>query len=132
MRRLVSHPRIGPDVVAEPLVGAVSTWSNDTDWPDAAASFVGAARRLRDVGVIDEDALAVVEETIEASGMLDCERIIDLATTGAMRVTLLNYGLGGEYERVPAACNSCTPSRQASIAFGSVCRTSPARRQAPV
>ena len=40
--------------------------------------------------------LAIVEETIEASGMLDCERIIDLATTGAMRVTLLNYGLGGE------------------------------------
>ena len=102
MWRLVSHPRIGPDVVAELLVGAVSTWSNDTDWPDAAASFVGAARRLRDVGVIDEDALAIVEETIEASGMLDCERIIDLATTGAMRVTLLNYGLGGEYERVPA------------------------------
>ena len=58
MWRLVSHPRIGPDVVAELLVGAVSTWSNDTDWPDAAASFVGVARRLRDVGVIDEDALA--------------------------------------------------------------------------
>jgi len=55
---------------------------------------------MLDVGAIDEDAHAVIEETIEASGMLDCERIIDLSLTDAMRVTLINYGLGGEYERV--------------------------------
>ena len=102
MWRLVAHPSVGPDVVSELLVGAVSTWSNDTDWPDAGRSFVAAAQRLLDVGAINEETRAIVEETIEASGMTDCERIVDLSDTGAMRLSLLNYGLGGEYERVPA------------------------------
>ena len=102
MWRLVAHPSVGPDVVSELLVGSVSTWSNDTDWPDAGRSFVDAAQRLLDVGAIDEETRAIVEETIQASGMMDCDRIIDLSDTDAMRLTLLNYGLGGEYEQVPA------------------------------
>ena len=102
MWRLVSHPDVGPDVVAELLVGAVSTWSNDTDWPDAGASFLDAGDRLLEVGAIDAAAREAIEETISASGMLECERIVDLAEVDAMRLTLINYGLGGDYERVPA------------------------------
>lgn len=109
MWRLIAHPSVGPDTVSELLVGAVSTWSNDTDWPDAGGSIIAVARRLADVGAIDRAAQDVIEDTIEASGMLDCERIVDLSTTDAMRVTMLNYGLGGEYERVPAGVQFMHP-----------------------
>ena len=33
--------------------------------------------------------------------MWDCDRIIDLERNDAMKLVLINYGFGGEYERVP-------------------------------
>lgn len=100
--RMIDDDRIGPDLMAQLLVGAVSGWSNSTDWPDAGQSLIDAATELADQAVIDDQTHAAVVDHVEASGMLDCERIIDLEVTPAMRSTLINYGLGGEYERVAA------------------------------
>ena len=102
MWRLVDHPDVGPDLVADLLVGAVSSWSNSTDWPDAASSFLQAAEILEDKGLIDEITSSVIEQVIADSGMLDCERIVDLSSVPTMRQSLINYGLDGPYQRVPA------------------------------
>ena len=100
--RLVSHPEIGPELVSEIMVAAVSTWSNSTDWPDAAESVLMVTEDLVDDDLIGPATANEVSRIIESSGMLDCERIIDLEQTDVMRLTLINYGFRGDYERVPA------------------------------
>jgi len=100
--RMIDDERIGPQLMGQLLVAAVASWSNSTDWPDAGASIIAAASQLADQAIIDSETMLAVSTHIEASGMLDCERIVDLSISPAMTLSLLNYGLHGEYERVPA------------------------------
>jgi hypothetical protein len=99
---MIDDTRIGPDLMAQLLVAAVSGWSNSTDWPDAGRSIIDAAEQLLVQGVIEAETAAAIELHIEGSGMLDCERIVDLEAVPAMKLSLINYGLSGDYERVAA------------------------------
>lgn len=98
--RMIDDARIGQDLMAQLLISAVAGWSNSTNWPDAGQSLIDAATDLHEQALISQDAHTAVVEHVEDSGMLDCERIIDLSVTPAMKSTLINYGLSGEYERV--------------------------------
>lgn len=97
---LVDDPMVGPELVGDLVVAAVSTWDNDTNWPDAAESMITMATRLLEVEAISETTHDAIVGHIEASGMLDCERIIDLEVAPSMTQVLLNLGLSGEYERL--------------------------------
>ncbi len=98
---LVEDPLIGPELVGDLTVAAVATWDNGTNWPDAAASLVDAAEMMAEMDRMSEATLSAVREHVRASGMLDCERIIDLEQAPGMTQVLLNLGLSGEYERIP-------------------------------
>ncbi|MEC9390256.1 MAG: hypothetical protein VX944_09290 [Myxococcota bacterium] len=97
---MVDDPKIGPELVGDLVVAAVATWDNGTNWPDAAESILHASDRLRDIGSISAETAAAIAHHVNASGMLDCERIIDLERVGSTRQVLLNLGLSGPYERL--------------------------------
>ena len=97
---LVDDPLVGPELVGDLVVAAVATWDNGTNWPDAAESVLTMAARLLEVGEISASTHEAIVGHIEASGMLDCERIIDLELVPSMTQVLLNLGLSGEYERL--------------------------------
>jgi len=99
---LIDDPRVGPDVTSELLVAAVSSWDKHIDWPRAANSLLDAADVLREDGWLDEEGYGAVGAHVQATGMLDCERIIDLKRVDSSRISLLNLGLGGAYARIPA------------------------------
>jgi len=94
---------MGTELVAELLVGALSTWSNQTDWAAAGHSLSDAATDLHTAGEIDASTLAQAEDIIAASGMRDCTRIIDLSQVETSRQYLLNLGLDDAYARFPTA-----------------------------
>ena len=97
---MVDDPKIGPELVGDLVVAAVATWDNGTNWPDAAESILHASDRLRDIGSISAETADAIAHHVNASGMLDCERIIDLERVGSTRQVLLNLGLSGPYERL--------------------------------
>lgn len=97
---MVDDPKIGPELVGDLVVAAVATWDNGTNWPDAAESILHASDRLRDIGSISGETADAIAHHVNASGMLDCERIIDLERVGSTRQVLLNLGLSGPYERL--------------------------------
>jgi len=99
--RMIEHPDVGPDLVADIMVAAVSTWSNGTNWPDAAESVLMVTEDLLADDLIGPASAEAITIIIKSSGMLECERIIDLEQTDNMRLTLINYGFRGDYERVP-------------------------------
>ena len=93
---------MGPEVVSELLVAAVSGWDKHIDWPGAALSLITASEVLRDDGWLDAESHKAVVAHVQATGMLDCERIINLANVDEARLTLLNLGFSADYERIPA------------------------------
>jgi hypothetical protein len=99
---LIDDPRVGSDITSELLVGAVSSWDKTIDWPTAGRSLIEASEVLLNDGWLDEIGHAAVIDHVYATGMLDCERIIDLEQTDSASLTLLNLGLGGDYRRIPA------------------------------
>jgi hypothetical protein len=99
---LIDDPRVGPDVTSELLVAAVSTWDKTIDWQGAGHSLISASEILLDHGWLDELGHKAVVAHIQATGMLDCERIIDMQRVDAVPITMLNLGLSGQYERIPA------------------------------
>lgn len=100
MWNMVEDPAIGPELVGDIVVAAVSVWDNGTDWPDAAASVLTVADHLLDTGAIGPTAHEAIQQHIDASGMADCTRIIDLERVGSTSQVLLNLGLSGPYERL--------------------------------
>jgi len=82
-------------------VAAVVTWDNDTDWPKAAQSLLDAGEMMYTEGAISLAQFDAVDAHVHATGMLDCERIIDLETNENMKLVLLNLGLDGDYKRIP-------------------------------
>ncbi len=100
MWNMVDDPAIGPDLVGDIVVAAVSVWDNDTDWPDAAASVMTVAQHLLETDAISPETHSAIDGHIEASGMVDCARIIDLARVQHTRQVLLNLGLSAPYDRL--------------------------------
>jgi hypothetical protein len=90
---------LGQENAAELLVGALGTWSSETSWSDAGRSLEDATAALREAGVIDERAQDEALALIQASGMPDCSRIIDLAQVQSASLYLLNLGRDDEYAR---------------------------------
>jgi len=90
---------LGQETAAELLVGALGTWSGETSWSDAGRSLEDATAALGVAGVIDELAEARALALIQASGMPDCTRIIDLGDVQSASLYLLNLGRSDEYSR---------------------------------
>jgi hypothetical protein len=101
MWNMVDDALLGPELVGDIVVAAVSTWDNGTNWPDAAQSMLDAADQLVEQGLLMPDAATALGGHVQSSGMLDCERIIDLERVDAMSSVLLNLGLSDPYERIP-------------------------------
>jgi hypothetical protein len=98
---VIDDPALGPELMGDLLVAAVATWDNGTDWSDAAESLLDAAEMMYGADVISSAQLDALEAHVHASGMLDCDRIIDLETAEKMQTILLNLGLDGDYKRIP-------------------------------
>ena len=60
------------------------------------------ADRLLDGEWISVETRDAVVGHVEATGILDCERIVDLSQVDKSKVSLLNLGLFADYERIPA------------------------------
>ncbi len=99
---LVSDPRIGQDLTADLLVATIAGWGNGTNWPDAGWSLIETAEILLNDQLIDEDTFSAVSDHVANSGILDCERIVDLKHTESSLQYLMNLGLMDQYERIPA------------------------------
>ena len=98
---MIDDPEVGPELVGDILVAAVASWDNDTDWPDAAQSLLDSAEMMHTTGVISAAQFDAVDVHVQRSGMLDCDRIIDLETVDMMQTVLLNLGLDGDYKQIP-------------------------------
>jgi hypothetical protein len=98
---LISDPKIGEDLTADLLVGTIAGWGNGTNWTDAGWSLIETAEMLFNDQLIDEESLDAITQHVANSGMLDCERIIDLKQTETSQQYLMNLGLDGAYERIP-------------------------------
>ncbi len=99
---LIEDPRVGPEVVRELMVGALVTWDEEIDWPRAGQSVLDAADQLLESDWISVETRDAVFGHVEATGILDCERIVDLSQVEASKISLLNLGLFADYERIPA------------------------------
>ena len=99
---LISDPRVGEDLTADLLVGTIAGWGNGTNWTDAGWSLIETAEMLFNDQLIDQQSLDAVTQHVANSGMLDCERIIDLQHTEMSQQYLMNLGLDGPYKRIPA------------------------------
>jgi hypothetical protein len=98
---LISDPRIGEDLTADLLVGTIAGWGNGTNWTDAGWSLIETAETLFNDQLIDQESLDAITQHVANSGMLDCERIIDLQQTETSQQYLMNLGLDGPYGRIP-------------------------------
>lgn len=92
---------LGQEMGAEVLVGALSTWSDETSWAEAGLSLQDATTALAIAGAITQVQAQSARDAIERSGMPDCTRIIDLGQVPGATLTLLNLGLSDEYARFP-------------------------------
>jgi len=98
---MIDDPELGPELVGDILVAAVASWDNGTDWPDAAQSLLDTAEMMYTSGVLSVAQLDAVEVHVHGTGMLDCDRIIDLEIAEKMETVLLNLGLDGDYKQIP-------------------------------
>jgi hypothetical protein len=98
---MIDDPEVGPELVGDIMVAAVASWDNDTDWPDAAQSLLDTGEMMYTADVISLAELNAIEFHVHGSGMLDCDRIIDLETAEKMQTVLLNLGLDGDYKQIP-------------------------------
>jgi len=110
---------LGTEATAELLMGALSTWSIDTSWSDAGESLVQAAQDLHSVGFLGPEELQAAISIIDASGMPDCDRVIDLSSGRVSKQYMLNLGLNGEYTNFPTGVQMklLAPPEATSIQF---------------
>jgi len=97
--QMMQDSRVGPEVAGELLMGAIALWDAEPSWPKVANSLLFTADDLLLSDVIDEETHGAIGEHIRASGMVGCERIVDLAPGGEKVLRLFNAGLEGELER---------------------------------
>jgi hypothetical protein len=98
---LIAHPDVGPDRVADLLFGAIPLWGPDVDWPAIGASVLTAAEQLHDVGGLTDAGLAAVEEELERSRLVACERVIGLQEDEVLDMFVMTSGLDGDLARMP-------------------------------
>ncbi len=98
---LIDDPRVGPDAVADLLIGTLVRFDKTTGWAGAGQALLDAATDLYEAQAIDDDAVQAIEEQLNLSGILDCTRFIPLDATVHSAQYLLNLGLEEPYERMP-------------------------------
>ncbi len=75
---LIDHPAIGPDLTADLIFGAISSWPSEVNWGVAGRSVVETAETLVADGAMTNEQLDVVRELAEAQGLDDCGRVVRL------------------------------------------------------
>lgn len=101
MWQLMADPSVGPELTAQLWYGAVTTWTEDVTWGSAGTSLLDAAAELLDAGTLDEAGHDAVVAHLEASGMLDCGRVVPLDGGRVQESYLMNLGLPGDFAVVP-------------------------------
>ena len=99
---LMDDDRIGHDLTATLVFGAVLTWPSDVTWDVAGSSLLDSADDLLAAGQIDASQRAAIEEHVTAAGVVACERVIALDDGVESTQLLVNGGLSGDFARVPA------------------------------
>ena len=94
--------RLGPDVTAELLWGALTSWSAPPTWPQAGQSLRDSAKALYSVGFLDAADRDRVYDAIDDAGLLTCtERVISLDSGEPVQQLAVNLGLTEDYGEVP-------------------------------
>jgi hypothetical protein len=99
--RLISEPLVGPDLVAEWLVGAIPLWGPDTDWPLVGESLRLSADDLLAAGVLSEQGHAVMIEALVEWNLEGCGRVAELALGEPQSRLLVTGGLQASLQRLP-------------------------------
>jgi hypothetical protein len=99
--RLISDPLVGPDLVAEWLVGAIPLWGLETDWPLVGESLHLSADDLLAAGVLSEDGHAVILAALTEWNLEACGRVAELPLDEPRSRLLITGGLQGDLLRLP-------------------------------
>ena len=98
---LMDDDRVGPELTADLVYGAVATWTSHTGWSEAGTSLLASADDLVDAGLLDAEGRAAVAEHVAAANLVDCERIVSLDDGATPSMLLLNLGMGGDFTEIP-------------------------------
>jgi hypothetical protein len=112
--------RLGAEITAELLWGAITTWAGDVGWPEAGASVLESARALGEAGLLDDTGLAAIEEEVTAANLVGCvERVIALDGGEPVSQYLINAGLDGDYALIPLSVQFSlrVPARGGDVRF---------------
>jgi len=111
---------LGPDMTAELLWGALTSWTAPPTWPQAGQSLRDSAKGLYSVGYLDEAERDRVYDAIDEAGLLTCtERVIPLSEGAPVQQLAVNLGLTGDFGEVPLGSqfSLIVPDRGEAVRF---------------
>jgi len=116
---LIEDAQVGPESTADLLYGAIPFWGPDITWPRVGTSLLDSAADLLDAGAIDLAAHDAITAHLEASGILDCGRVVSMESGEIFDMFLLNAGLHGDLARIPMGVQFSVevPEEAVSLSF---------------
>jgi hypothetical protein len=107
---MIEDPDIGSELVADLLIGTLARFDQTAGWPGAGTALLEAAADLRAAGAINDDTFAAIEDHIDAFGILDCSRIVELHRDLVSRHYLMNLGFADPFDRMPIGVQFAIPT----------------------
>ena len=99
--RLMDDERVGADVTADLIWGALTSWPSEVTWQVAGDSLVTVSEEMRTAGVIDDTTHGAIAEHLDNTTLAGCGRVVSLDTGAEPTQIMFHPGFFGPDANIP-------------------------------
>ncbi len=93
---MIEDELLGPELTADLVYGAISTWASDVNWQEAGQSLVESAADMLDAEVISQEQHDAFVLHGQESGVIGCGRVIRLDEDQEPTLFMVHIGFMGD------------------------------------